>query len=277
MKNIPTNLFNEIKEGNICNVVKITLKNGTIFGYTDFDSNITINSVEYVATPGLQKVRMALTNNTEVSNQEIASAWVDAPEEDLMSGKFDSATINVGWASWKHPEYGIMTVFNGALGEISWTDAGFKADIFSQMKVLEQNIGDVFTANCRHVLFSEDGPRTIGACNVNDVDFTYTGLITSVIKARWEFNTSLSQPDEQCATGKITFTSGANVGLSYVVKSQTGGNIVLFLPTSYPVANGDTFLITAGCDKTISTCKNKFNNVINFGGFPHIQSDVNFR
>ena len=33
---------------------------------------------------------------------------------------------------------------------------------------------------------------------------------------------------------------------------------------------GDTFDITAGCDKSFATCKAKFANALNFRGFPHL-------
>lgn len=277
MRVIPSNLYNEIQAGTICNIVSITLQNGTVFGYTDHDEELTYDGLVYKPAPGLQKVKMTLTSTSEVSNQELASAWVDAPEEDLKSGKFDSAAIVVSWISWKHPEYGSFDVFTGQLGEISWTDAGFKADIFSHMKALEQNIGEVFTANCRHVLFSQDGPSTIGACRLSETGYKSSNAITSITKNRWSFNSGISAADNYCTAGKITFTSGNNAGLSFVVKKQTGGAIELFLPTSFSMQVGDTFDIFAGCDKTLATCQGKFNNVVNFGGFPHIQSEVSFR
>jgi uncharacterized phage protein (TIGR02218 family) len=33
---------------------------------------------------------------------------------------------------------------------------------------------------------------------------------------------------------------------------------------------GDAFTITAGCDKHFKTCKAKFDNSVNFRGFPHV-------
>ena len=37
-----------------------------------------------------------------------------------------------------------------------------------------------------------------------------------------------------------------------------------------PIMVGDTFTVTAGCDKTLATCRDRFANVDNFRGFPHI-------
>ena len=36
------------------------------------------------------------------------------------------------------------------------------------------------------------------------------------------------------------------------------------------IAEDDTFIARAGCDKRIATCSGKFANVANFRGFPHI-------
>ena len=33
---------------------------------------------------------------------------------------------------------------------------------------------------------------------------------------------------------------------------------------------GDTFIVTAGCDKRFATCRDRFDNAVNFRGFPHI-------
>ena len=37
-----------------------------------------------------------------------------------------------------------------------------------------------------------------------------------------------------------------------------------------PIAAGDTFAVTAGCDKRFATCRDRFANAVNFRGFPHI-------
>jgi uncharacterized phage protein (TIGR02218 family) len=37
-----------------------------------------------------------------------------------------------------------------------------------------------------------------------------------------------------------------------------------------PIAAGDAFRVTAGCDKRLGTCLAKFANVPNFRGFPHM-------
>ena len=70
--------------------------------------------------------------------------------------------------------------------------------------------------------------------------------------------------------GVITFTSGLNVGLSMEVQSYVVGQWILELPMPYALAIGDTYTMHAGCDYSFSTCKNRFNNVVNFRGEPYV-------
>jgi uncharacterized phage protein (TIGR02218 family) len=70
--------------------------------------------------------------------------------------------------------------------------------------------------------------------------------------------------------GKITFTSGQNNGLSAEVKESRGSEIILALPMPYPITAGDSYTLQQGCDKTIGTCSNRYNNAINFRGEPHV-------
>ena len=74
--------------------------------------------------------------------------------------------------------------------------------------------------------------------------------------------------------GVLTFTSGGNSGLSYSIQDYqnpgSGGVVTLVRGTLATPAPGDTFTIVAGCDKSMTTCREKFNNLANFAGVPFI-------
>ena len=44
----------------------------------------------------------------------------------------------------------------------------------------------------------------------------------------------------------------------------------LWQPMAHAILPGDTFIVTAGCDKQFATCQAKFANGVNFRGFPQI-------
>jgi len=73
--------------------------------------------------------------------------------------------------------------------------------------------------------------------------------------------------------GLVTWLTGANAYSSIEIRqwfgqgpNQAGGNVNLFLKTTFQIQPGDTFTIQPGCDKLFSTCKLKFNNAVNFRG-----------
>lgn len=71
--------------------------------------------------------------------------------------------------------------------------------------------------------------------------------------------------------GVLTWTSGANVGLSFVIAQYVSGGGVYLVRGMPNVANaGDAFTIVPGCDKSKNTCFYKFANLINFAGTPYI-------
>jgi len=39
------------------------------------------------------------------------------------------------------------------------------------------------------------------------------------------------------------------------------------------LASGDSVRLEAGCDKRAETCRVKFNNLVNFQGFPHLPGE----
>ena len=70
--------------------------------------------------------------------------------------------------------------------------------------------------------------------------------------------------------GALTFTSGANVGMTRTVKAYGSGLFRFALQLPSPPAAGDTFTVYPGCPKTKEACASKFNNVIHFRGYPYV-------
>ncbi len=75
--------------------------------------------------------------------------------------------------------------------------------------------------------------------------------------------------------GVVIFETGPNIGLGMEVKisleATTGEvSIELFLSMPFPIGVGDEFRIYAGCDKRLATCRDKFDNVLNFRAEPYV-------
>lgn len=72
--------------------------------------------------------------------------------------------------------------------------------------------------------------------------------------------------------GALQFEDGSNEGRSIEIRDwvQSTRTITLFLPTAFAIESGTLVRLYPGCDKLSSTCKDKFDNIINFRGFAHV-------
>ena len=70
--------------------------------------------------------------------------------------------------------------------------------------------------------------------------------------------------------GVVEWLTGNNANARMEVKSYTTGQFILVLPMPYAIQIGDTGEIVAGCNKSVTTCHDEFDNVINFRGEPYL-------
>jgi uncharacterized phage protein (TIGR02218 family) len=87
---------------------------------------------------------------------------------------------------------------------------------------------------------------------------------------------AFSQAAGYFTQGVVKCLTGSNAGLSQTVKAHDGsGNLQLTVPWLIAPSAGDTFSVIAGCDKTVTTCTQKFNNKIHFGGATEVPVPAN--
>ena len=281
MKTISSTLASAINEGNICSIFTIVAKDGTTRCFTDHDKELIVDGKTYIPSAGVTRFKTKVTNDAEVSSQEMAATVLDMPHQEMVDGKWDNAQIESALVAWADPDAGKLINFKGSVGAIQFTDEGFRADVQNYLRDLGRNLGHNVTANCRHVLFSQRTPGMISWCGVNRGSYVSNATVTGIVSQKLKVSISnTGRPAEWASAGFAKFTSGSNAGLTFEIKKHlldAGETITFYLPTLAQINIGDTLEITAGCDKRMETCKSKFGNMVNFGGFPHLQVDVNSR
>lgn len=97
---------------------------------------------------------------------------------------------------------------------------------------------------------------------------TFSGLNVAITTEQ----AALRGADDWYNEGNLRFLTGANAGIAIEVKSWDASmrTLVLKVPPPFDMAAGDTFEIFPGCDKFVTTCSGKFNNINNFRGEPHV-------
>jgi uncharacterized phage protein (TIGR02218 family) len=148
--------------------------------------------------------------------------------------------------------------------------AAFTAELRSLTHRLAEESGRLYTATC-----SADLGDVRCTIDLSNPAFRGNGTVSSLDGAAMFHASGLGDFDDGWFTaGKVSFTSGANDGLAVEVKVHRvdGSGVLLELWQQMPetIAEGETFIVTAGCDKRYATCRDRFANGLNFRGFPHI-------
>lgn len=271
---------------------KVELLNGLgTYYYTTADADVLFNSNRYLSpskTGALferkgEKGKIQLRKGLEVGTLQFTvlpnGAQINGVEflTAIKNGVFDGAKITFYHAYWAQQAYttlilpvGVVTMFGGSVASVSAKDGAATFTVNSLTDRLNQNLPrNIYQAGCIHTLYN-------GGCALNPAGFSFSGTTVTGTTAS-NINAVMAQESSYFDLGKITFTSGANNGISRGVKLYEKGTICSFSlmsPFPYAPAIGDTFTAYAGCDKTKSTCANKFNNLSSFLGFPFIPENT---
>ena len=114
---------------------------------------------------------------------------------------------------------------------------------------------------CPHALYDR-------ACRVNKDDFATAAQIVTLGGAG--FTAAIGAlGDGYLSGGFVTFNRMAGVLDTRAIESHIGTRVNL-LGASDGLAVGMWVTLYPGCDRVTSTCEAKFNNLSNYGGFPHL-------
>lgn len=255
----------------LCHCWLVARKDGTVMGFTDHDRDMTIDAVVCKAATGFTATAVQDQLGLGVSNLDVDGALSSAAitEADLGAGLYDDAAVTIVRVNWADTSQRVV-VRSGFLGQVSRGETTFSAELRGLAARLDQTAGRVFQRTCTWELGDSRCTVNLDAGGNNS-----SGAVVSVVSA-FEFMASgLSAFSSGIfSRGKIVWTSGANAGLAIEVKAHTqetpNARLTLFLPMPRPISAGDAFTITAGCDKQLATCRDRFSNAVNFGGFPQM-------
>lgn len=273
MRNVPEGLAAHLAGGatTLCNCWRISRKDGVVQGFTDHDENISFDGTLFRAGTGFEGTEVESRFGLAATGSELHGALSDESisENDLVSGKYDAARVELFLVDWSNAE-NRMLQRSGDIGEIRREGAAFAVEIRGLAQQLDQERGRIFASSC-------DADLGDARCKI-DLDapeFQASGTVASVEGAALFRMTGLDDYEDDWFTrGKLVWSLGANEGAAVEIKTHRveEGAVSLSLWQTPPnlVAPGDAFVVTAGCDKRFETCRAKFANTLNFRGFPHL-------
>jgi uncharacterized phage protein (TIGR02218 family) len=272
MRIIPPALQAKLDSGatTACRCWILTRRDGVVQGFTDHDDDVVLDAVTCRAGTGLTGSEATQKLGLAVDSSEISGALAAETlnEDDLAAGRYDAAEFELWLVDWSEPALRVLLA-KGTLGEVRRDGAAFTVELRGLSDRLAQESGRLYTATCSTDL--GDARCTI---DLTQPAYRGSGTVLAVTAISSFTPAGLdSFVDGWFTAGKLTFTGGANAGLSVEVKTHRNSGAVsveLWQAMPEPIVIGDAFTVTAGCDKSFGTCHDRFNNVVNFRGFPHI-------
>jgi uncharacterized phage protein (TIGR02218 family) len=273
MRTIPSALQAKLDGGatTLARCWVLTRRDGAVAGFTDHDQDILLDGVTCRAGTGFNASEATQQLGLAVVGSEVGGALASDTlnEDDLAAGRFDAASVKLYLVDWSEPDLRVLLA-SGVLGEVRREGLNFTAEVRGLAHRMAEESGRLFTATC-----SADLGDARCAVDLTDPAMRGEGTVVAVPSGSLLIASGLDGfADGWFTAGKLTWSTGANAGLAIEIKThrpgEEGAALTLWQAMPEPIAPGDTFVVTAGCDKRFATCRDRFGNSINFRGFPHI-------
>ena len=273
MRNVNPALAAHLASGatTTCRCWRLTRRDDVVQGFTDHDEDLRFDATTFRAGTGFEGSELEGRFGLAVTGTEIHGALADASinEADLAAGRYDDAKVELFLVNWADVEQRLLLRV-GNLGEVRREGAAFAAEVRGVSARLNEERGRIYAATCDADL----GDARCGF-DLEDPAFRGEGSVLAIEGASLVRATGLDAfADNWFTRGKLTFSSGANAGLAVEVKEHRAEagevRLALWQQLPEPLTSGDLFVVTAGCDKRFETCRSKFDNAVNFRGFPHL-------
>lgn len=253
--------------------VKLTAQDGAIVGLSNTDQDLTLDGIIYRGIYGHTPSTFQQQGGLAVDNLE-AALLLDNDmfkRDDVLNGKWDHAEALVQLVVI-YDDYPIPDVFvlqRARVGNLTVGRDTLQVELRGLMDAYANRIVELYSPACRADLGD-------ARCGVALATYQTSGTVTAVTDNRLFTDTSRTEDQNWFAGGKLTWVTGQNAGRSMEIKSndQTLFQIQLVTPMYLPITAGDTYTATPGCMKSLDTCQNKYNNVVNFRGEPFVPLDT---
>ena len=257
-----------------CRCWAVTRSDGVTLGFTDHDCGLAFEGISFKADTGLSALALQQSTGLSVDNTEALGALSDAAirEADIEAGRYDGAEVRAWLVNWADVSARQLQ-FRGSIGELRRAGGAFEAELRGLTDILNRPVGRVYQKPCTAVL----GDAACGFDVTTPGYFAETPVEEVEDRRVFRFAELAGFAPAWFRHGLLHMESGEAQGLRGPIKSdvqEAGARVIeLWEPLRAAIAAGDALRLVAGCDKRGETCRLKFNNYLNFQGFPDIPGD----
>lgn len=244
-------------------VWRIERRDGVALGFTSHDRDLELDGFRYASAPGMRPSAIRLSDGLDVDDLDLEGALTsDAlTREDLLAGRWDGATLSLAATDWQTPG-DALPLAGGTLGGVSVRDGAFSVALRGPTSVFDRPVAQETSPSCRARLGDKQ-------CRVNLAPLTHSATVTVIDEAQVTL-AAVSAPNGAFDFGTLRWIDGANAGLTARVLRSQATVLTLAEPPPLAQALPAAVELVEGCDRQFATCCDRFANVANFRGEPHL-------
>ncbi|HEY3910371.1 MAG TPA: DUF2163 domain-containing protein [Stellaceae bacterium] len=267
-------LLNSSEQFVMADLYTFTLVGGNVVRYSAAPTAIAANGFSFGLGPKFERSKTKTVIGTQVDELDIkvypeptdligATPWLQA----AWQGQLDGALLQLERAfmpTYADTSPGTVVLFAGRISDLDCSRTGIDMKCRSHLELLNiQMPRRLWQSSCTHVFgdamcqFDRASLLANFACLPGSVE---TQILSSINPT----------PPGLYVQGTIIGLTGANAGDSRTIAQMANGAVTVKLAFLAAPATGDQFQLLPGCDRTLPTCTNVFNNAIHFGGMPYV-------
>lgn len=231
------------------------------FLYTTQATNYVVGNTVYEAIP-ISRQSMKISTDSR-RDQLILTAPRDFQIAQFFKISSPGEPINLTIKKKHRNDTEAIVEWLGRVMAAEWGGSGVKLTCESVYSVIQKRgLTRVYSYACPFTLYGKE-------CKVDAGAYKRTATLTAVnatVLTSVDFGT---QVDGYWTGGYISWESPDKILFTRFVTGHSGNQISLSQQLQ-GLAVGDRVDIYPGCNHTLETCRYKFNNLLNYGGFPWI-------
>ncbi|MGB8601973.1 MAG: DUF2163 domain-containing protein [Rhizomicrobium sp.] len=245
----------------LANLFTVTLSDGTVYRWTDWEQNLTASGHTYTAMK-LKRGKWSLTNSMTVPCMDFSLYATNAAfdggasiKTQVLNGLFDDALILHSRAYMTSPgdtsAFGVLDLNSWIPGEIAINGTTVDMTLKGKNNRLNQQAPrNVYQAGCVHSFC--DAVCTLARASYTTSHSVGTAAAVSRTFIPWD-----SAPSDYALykSGTVKITGGDTAGQSRTILAASASGLTLVYPLYAAPAAGDAFTAFKGCQKTLAACQ----------------------
>lgn len=241
----------------------IWTESGIHWRYTSGDSTITFEGETFLPAT-IKRGKIEFNEEIESTKVTFEINYIAQPQiQYLATNPVDITWVQVLKLFRDSSPYSASTLFIGTIKNVSFQGLSASTECTGFEHFLKRIIPRFrYQPSCSYFLYDD-------FCTINKTNFQLDTDVTTIDDTGLVITNSdfALQDDDFYSLGYLEFNNTKRMIIYHI-----GDTIKIRYPITELVAT-DSITVFAGCNKTPEICRDKFDNILNFGGMPYVPID----